>query len=72
MAIGENAGTAKMFPGSAITAHSIQMPFTGSQPSGGFIGDSITCTDVASTIWKCDITYQSGTTPTTPYSTATS
>jgi len=69
---GENAGTAKVFVGNAGTFHSIQMPFAGSQPSGGFIGDTIECTDVASAIWKCDIKYQAGTTPTTPYSTATS
>lgn len=68
---GENAGTAKVFVGNAGTYHSIQMPFAGTQPSGGFVGDSITCTDVASTIWKCDIMYQAGTTPTTPYSTST-
>lgn len=68
---GENAGTAKVFVGNAGTYHSIQMPFAGSQPSGGFIGDSITCTDVASTIYKCDIMYQAGTTPTTPYNAGT-
>lgn len=68
---GENAGTAKVFVGNAGTFHSIQMPFAGTQPSGGFIGDTIVCTDVASTIWKCDIQYQAGTTPTTPYSAAT-
>lgn len=70
-AIGENAGTAKVFVGNAGTFHSIQMPFAGTQPSGGFIGDTIVCTDVASGIWKCDITYQAGTTPTTPYSAST-
>lgn len=70
-ATGENAGTAKIFVGNAGTYHSIQMPFTGSQPSGGFIGDSIICTDVASTIWQCNIQYQAGTTPTTPYSAST-
>lgn len=69
---GENAGTAKFFVGNALTAHSIQMPFAGTQPSGGFVGDTIVCTDVASTIWKCDIQYQAGTTPTTPYSASTS
>jgi hypothetical protein len=68
---GENAGTAKVFVGNAGTYHSIQMPFAGTQPSGGFIGDTITCTDVANTIYKCDIQYQAGTTPTTPYSTST-
>lgn len=70
-AIGENAGTAKVFVGNAGTYHSIQMPFAGTQPSGGFVGDTITCTDVASTVYKCDIMYQAGTTPTTPYSTGT-
>lgn len=70
-AIGENGGTAKVFVGNAGTFHSIQMPFAGSQPSGGFIGDSVSCTDVASGIWKCDINYQAGTTPTTPYSAST-
>lgn len=70
-AVGENAGTAKIFVGNAGTFHSIQMPFAGTQPSGGFIGDTITCTDVASTIWKCDIGYQAGVTPTTPFSAAT-
>jgi len=71
-AVGENAGTAKVFVGNASTYHSIQMPFTGSVPSGGFIGDTIVCTDMASTIWACDIQYQAGTTPTTPYSASTS
>lgn len=68
---GENAGTAKVFVGNAGTYHSIQMPFAGSQPSGGFIGDTITCTDVASTVWKCDMQYQAGTTPTTPFNAGT-
>jgi hypothetical protein len=70
-AIGENAGTAKVFVGNASTYHSIQMPFSGSQPSGGFIGDSMTCTDVASATWMCNINYQGGATPTTPYSAST-
>jgi hypothetical protein len=70
-AIGENGGTAKIFVGNAGTYHSIQMPNSGSQPSGGFIGDAIVCTDVASTIWQCNIVYQAGTTPTTPYSAST-
>lgn len=70
-AIGENAGTAKVFVGNAGTFHSIQMPFAGSQPSGGFIGDQITCTDIATGTWACDINYQAGATPTTPYSTST-
>lgn len=71
-AIGENAGTAKIFVGNAGTFHSIQMPFAGSQPSGGFVGDTITCTDIATGTWACDVQYQAGTTPTTPYSASTS
>jgi len=71
-AVGENAGTAKVFVGNASTYHSIAMPFAGSQPSGGFVGDEVTCTDIASTIWFCNVKYQAGTTPTTPYSASTS
>lgn len=70
-AIGENAGTAKIFVGNASTYHSLQMPFTGSQPSGGFIGDAISCTDIAAGTYACDIQYQAGATPTTPYSAST-
>ncbi len=70
-AVGENSGTAKVFVGNAGTYHSLQMPFSGSQPSGGFAGDLVTCTDVASTVWSCDVKYQAGTTPTTPYNAAT-
>lgn len=70
-AVGENGGTAKIFVGNSSTYHSIQMPFSGSQPSGGFIGDSIVCTDVAIGSWMCNIAYQAGTTPTTPYSAST-
>lgn len=72
IAIGQNGGTAKIFSSAAATNHSIQMPFTGTQPSGGFIGDTISCTDVAANLWNCSITYQAGTTPTTPFSSATS
>ncbi len=70
-AIGENGSTAIVFVGNAGTYHSIQMPNAGSQPSGGFVGDTITCTDIAATVWACDVQYQGGTTPTTPYSTST-
>lgn len=70
-AIGENAGTAKIFVGNASTYHSLQMPFAGTQPSGGFIGDTITCTDIAAGTWACDVQYQAGATPTTPYSAST-
>lgn len=51
--------------------HSIQMPFAGSQPSGGFEGDTFVFTDLAPGVWLVEGTFQSGTTPTTPFSTAT-
>ncbi|MES2136995.1 MAG: hypothetical protein V4502_08055 [Pseudomonadota bacterium] len=70
-ASGFTGSTAKIFVGNAGTYHSLQMPNAGSQPSGGFVGDAIVCTDIASTIWACDVQYQGGTTPTTPYSTST-
>ena len=45
---GENAGTAKCFVSANATGnHSLQMPFTGSQPSGGFEGDWFTFQDIA-------------------------
>ncbi len=72
LATGENSNTPLVFAGSAGTYHSLQMPFTGSQPSGGFKGDYFTCTDIAANLWACSGSYQAGTTPTTPYSTATS
>ena len=68
----ENGGTVKAFVGNAGTYHSLQMPFSGSQPSGGFNGDTITCTDMAAGTWACDVASQAGTgTQVTPYSTAT-
>ena len=70
-AIGEHSGTAVVFVGNASTYHSIAIPFAGTQPSGGFAGDSITCTDMATGTWACDVTYEAGTTPTTPYSAST-
>ena len=70
-ASGFTGSTAKIFVGNASTYHSIQMPYTGSQPSGGFVGDTITCTDIAAGTWACDVQYQAGTTPTTPYSAST-
>ena len=68
---GENAGTGVWFAGSASTYHSIQMPFAGSQPNGGFKGDSFSCRDIATNVWECNGTFQAGTTPTTPYSSST-
>lgn len=57
--------------GVASAFHSLQMPFSGSQPSGGFEGDSFVLRDIAAGVWAVDSIYQSGTTPTTPFSTAT-
>jgi hypothetical protein len=71
-AILQNSGTAKIFVGNAGTYHSIQMPYAGTQPSGGFIGDTISCLDVAAGTWACQVVSQSGNaTPVTPYSTST-
>lgn len=70
---GENAGTAKCFTSASSTGnHSLQMPFTGSQPSGGFQGDWFLFIDVAANTWEVSGCYQAGTTPTTPFNTATS
>lgn len=66
------AGTTLQF--SALVAggfHSIQMPFAGTQPSGGIQGDIIRFRDVAAGVWLVEMTYESGTTSTTPFSTAT-
>jgi len=71
IAVGENASTPIVFWGSANTYHSIQMPFAGTKPSGGFAGDTISCTDILFGTWSCDIQFQAGTTPTTPYSAST-
>lgn len=69
---GETSGTAKCFASAAATNHSLQMPFSGTQPSGGFIGDWFDITDVATNLWSVKGMYQAGTTPTTPFSAATS
>lgn len=69
---GVAAGTNLKF--NAVTAsgfHSIQMPFAGTQPSGGFEGDVFRFTDFAAGKWHVEAMYQSGTTATTPFSTAT-
>lgn len=65
------AGTTLTFQGVPSTSHSIQMPFAGTQPSGGFAGDWFRFTDVATNLWSVEGMYQSGTTSTTPFSTAT-
>jgi len=72
IAIGENSNTPLSFASAAATNHSIQMPFAGTQPSGGFIGDYFDFQDIATNLWQCNGMYQAGTTPTTPFSTATS
>lgn len=66
-----SAGTTLSFSAVAATAHSIQMPFAGTQPSGGFIGDWFEFVDSATNLWDVRGMYQSGTTSTTPFSAAT-
>lgn len=67
------AGTTLQFSGAAAAGyHSIQMPFAGTQPSGGLEGDVFDFTDVAAGVWLVQAQYESGTTSTTPFSTATS
>lgn len=71
-ATGETAGTAKCFVSATATGnHSIQMPFAGTQPSGGFQGDWFEFDDVGTNLWHLSGCYQAGVTPTTPFSTAT-
>lgn len=66
------AGTTLQFSAAAAAAyHSIQMPFAGTQPSGGLEGDIFHFRDVAAGVWLVEATYESGTTSTTPFSTAT-
>lgn len=71
-AVGENAGTAKIFKSDFATNHSLQMPAAGSTPSGGYVGDIIELQDIATNNWAANIVYQAGTTPTTPFNSATS
>ena len=73
-AVGSTAAgaTLKFSSTSLSTNHSIQMPFAGSQPSGGIIGDWYEFTDVATGLWGVKGMYTAGTTATTPFSTATS
>lgn len=71
IAIGFTGSTAKVFASAAATNHSLQMPAAGSTPSGGYIGDYFEIVDVAANLWNVSSMYQAGTTPTTPFSTAT-
>lgn len=72
-AVGATAAgaTLKFSAVSGSAFHSIQMPFAGTQPSGGFEGDVFDFTDIASGKWHVEAMYQAGTTATTPFSTAT-
>lgn len=72
-AVGATAAgaTLKFSAATAGAFHSIQMPFAGTQPSGGFEGDVFDFTDVAAGKWHVEAMYQAGTTATTPFSTAT-
>lgn len=65
------AGTTLSFSANSAATHSVQMPFAGTQPSGGFIGDEFEFTDIAPNLWAVNGIYESGTTATTPFSTAT-
>lgn len=71
IAMGFTGSTAKVFASPGATNHSIQMPFAGTQPSGGFIGDYFNFTDISANVWHVDSMYQAGVTPTTPFSSAT-
>ncbi len=51
---------------------SLQMPFAGSQPSGGIQGDWFMFRDVAAAKWHVHGQFSAGTAATTPFSTATS
>lgn len=66
--MGNDAGVASAFSAAAATDHALQMPFAGSQPSGGFIGDWFEFTDVAAHLWEVKGAFQSGTTSTSPFS----
>jgi hypothetical protein len=73
IAIGQHTNTPLAFQATvAGTFHSIQMPSAGTTPSGGNQGDSFTFQDIGTNLWYVTGTYTAGTTPTTPFSTATS
>lgn len=64
------AGTTLSFTAVSTTMHSVQQPFSGTTPAGGAIGDWFEYTDVAPNLWQVNGAYLSGTTSTTPFSTA--
>ena len=59
--IGYHTTTLVPFNGTTSTYHSLQMPFAGTQPSGGFEGDNFICTDIAANVWECTGTFEAGT-----------
>lgn len=65
--VGWTGSTAKVFACLGNTS-AIQMPFAGTQPSGGFLGDYFEYRDVGTNLWQVNGVYQAGTTPTTPCS----
>lgn len=70
---GQTGNAVKQFSAAHASGfHSLQMPFAGSQPSGGFEGDWFDVQDILTNTWMVSGMYQAGTTPTTPFSTATS
>ncbi len=70
---GQNAGAILGFQALASqTFQSLQMPFSGSQPSGGIQGDWFELTDIASGLWHVKGMFGAGTTATTPFNTANS
>ena len=70
LVIGENAGTCKSFASDGTTNKSIQMPYAGTQPSGGYIGDHFRVRDIAANKWQVTGAFQAGVTATTPFSTS--
>jgi len=68
--LGQHSNTPLMFQSPSATNHSIQMPFTGTQPSGGLVGDLYTLIDFAANLWLVSGFFSAGTTPTTPFSAA--
>lgn len=69
---GQSGAAASTFNSPAATNHSIQMPFAGTQPSGGSAGDWFEFADIAVNLWHCSGSFTAGTAPTTPFSAATS
>ncbi len=70
--VGQTSNTPKQFTGKVSDSFcSLQMPFAGTQPSGGIQGDWFELVDVAANLWAVSGMFSAGTTPTTPFSTAT-